>query len=58
MILLNVSEKKQYLLEGYKMISFDGKSLFTNFSLEETIAVILREVYDKSKIKLISQGRQ
>ena len=40
------------------MISFDGKSLFTNFSLEETIAVILREVYDKSKIKLISPGRQ
>ena len=36
--------------QRYKMISFDVKSLFTNVPLEETIAVILKKVSDKSKI--------
>ena len=30
--------------EGYKMISFDVKSLFTNVSLNETIHIILTKV--------------
>ena len=32
------------------MISFDVKSLFTNVPLEETIDVMLTEVYDEKKI--------
>ena len=45
LILLNLSKKKQY----HKVISFDVKSLFTVPS-EETIAIIFRKVFDKSKI--------
>ena len=32
------------------MISFNVKSLFINVSLNETIDIILRKVYDENKI--------
>ena len=44
---------------GYKMISFDVKSLFTNVPLDETIETILQKVYveKKTKTKLQYQNR-
>ena len=42
--------KGQRIPEGYKMISLDVKSLFTNVPLNETIDIILTKVYDKNKI--------
>ena len=36
--------------EGYKLISFDVKSLFTNVPLNKTIEVILDRVYNKKQI--------
>ena len=37
--------------KGYKMISFDVVSLFTNVPSDKTIDIILRKVYDEKKIK-------
>ena len=42
--------KGQRIPEGYKMISFDVKNLFTNVPLNETIDIILTKVYDENKI--------
>ena len=42
--------KDQRIPEGYKMIPFDVKSLFTNVPLNETIDIILIKVYDENKI--------
>ena len=42
--------KGQRIPDGYQMISFDVKSLFTNVPLNETINIILRKVYDENKI--------
>ena len=36
---------------GYKMISFDVVSLFTNVPLQKTIDIILRKVYTEKRIK-------
>ena len=36
--------------EGYKLVSFDVKSLFTNVPLNKTIQVILDRVYNKKQI--------
>ena len=36
--------------KGYKMISFDVKSLFTNVPLEKTIDIIIRKIYQEKKI--------
>ena len=36
---------------GYKMISFDVKSLFANAPLDETIETILQKVYVEKKTK-------
>ena len=35
---------------GYKMVSFDVKSLFTNVPLERTIEILLKRVYDDNEI--------
>ena len=35
---------------GCKMVSFDVVSLFTNISLEETIHIIIKYIYDKKEI--------
>ena len=42
--------KGQRIPEGYKMISFDVKNLFTNVPLKETVDIILTKVYDEKKI--------
>ena len=42
--------KSQRIPDGYQMISFDVKSLFTNVPVNETINVILRKVYYENKI--------
>ena len=36
--------------EGYRFISFDVKSLFTNIPLNKTINIILHKIYDENKI--------
>ena len=41
--------KGQRIPEGYKMISFDVKNLFTNVPLKETVDIILTKVYDEKK---------
>ena len=43
--------KKERIPRKYKMISFDVKSLFTNVSLDETISIVLRKIYDEGKIE-------
>ena len=40
----------QRIPEGYKMISFDVKNLFTKIPLNETTDIILTRVYDENKI--------
>ena len=35
---------------GYKMVSFDVVSLFTNVPLDETIDIIIKRIYDKKEI--------
>ena len=42
--------KGQRIPKGYKMISFEVKSLFTKVPLKETIDIILTKVYDENKI--------
>ena len=37
--------------DGYKMASFDVKSLFTNVPLEKTIEITLKRIYECKKIK-------
>ena len=37
--------------EGYRFVSFDVKSLFTNVPLQKTIQVILDRVYNKKLIQ-------
>ena len=37
--------------EGYKMISFDVVSLFTNVPVKETIDIIIRKVYNEKLVK-------
>ena len=44
--------KEERIPIGYKMISFDVKSLFINVSLDETIETILQKVYVEKKIKI------
>ena len=41
--------KDQRIPEGYKVISFDVKNLFTNVPLHETIGIILTKVYENIK---------
>ena len=45
-----IQVKGQRIPEGYKMKSFDVKTLFTNVPLNETIDIILTKVYDENKI--------
>ena len=37
--------------ENFKLVSFDGKSLFTNFPLDTAIDIILKHIYDKQGFK-------
>ena len=36
---------------GYQMVSFDVKSLFTNVSLDRTIDTVSRRIYDKHELQ-------
>ena len=42
--------QKQKVLDGYKMVSFDVASLFTNVPIGETIEIILKRVYINKEI--------
>ena len=42
--------KQETVHEGYKMVSFDVKSLFTNVPLEKTIDITLEKIYDRKEI--------
>ena len=42
--------KQQVIPSSCKLVSFDVKSLFTNVSLDRTIDVILKKIYDKHEI--------
>ena len=42
--------QKMRIPPGYKMVSFDVVSLFTNVLLDETIDIIIKRTYDKKEI--------
>ena len=42
--------RKEKVLLGHDMVSFDITSLFTNLPLDKTIEIILKSVYDKKEI--------
>ena len=42
--------QKQKISDGYKMVSFDVASLFTNVPLEETIEIISKRIYINKEI--------
>ena len=41
--------KQETIPDGYKMVSFDAKSLFTNAPLEKTIDITLERIYDRKE---------
>ena len=43
--------KHKRVPEGFQMVSFDVKSLFTNLTLETTINIILRRIYTNHELK-------
>ena len=43
--------KKERIPRKYKIISFKVISLFTNVTLDETISIILRKIFDERKIE-------
>ena len=43
--------KNAQVSQGYRMVSFDVSSLFTNVPLDYTIKVILRKIYGEKLIK-------
>ena len=42
--------KQETVPDGYKMVSFDVKSLFTNLPSEKTIDITLERIYDRKEI--------
>ena len=42
--------KQETVPDGYKMVSFDVKSLFTNLPSERTIDITLERIYDRKEI--------
>ena len=42
--------KQETIPDGYEMVSFDGKSLFSNVPYENTINIILQGIYDCKEI--------
>ena len=42
--------KNEKVPDGYQMIPFDVKSLFTNVPLERTIQVVLKRIYEKHEV--------
>ena len=43
--------KSKEVPNGYQIVSFDGKSLFTNVPLDRTMDIILRRIYDKHELQ-------
>ena len=43
--------KNERIPKGFEMISFDVKNLFTNVPLQQTVEIILSNVYQEKKIK-------
>ena len=44
--------KRENIPTGYKMVSFDVKSLFTNVPLDRTINIILKRIYDDNELRI------
>ena len=44
--------------DGYKMVSFDVKSLFTNVPLEKTIEITLQRIYEHKKINTSTSKKE
>ena len=42
--------KKQKIIPGYHLVSFDVMSLFTKSPLEEAINISIKRIYDENKI--------
>ena len=40
----------KHVPDGYKMVSFDVKSLFTYVPLEKTVDIILKRIYERKEI--------
>ena len=43
--------KVKEVLNGYQIVSFNVKSLFTNVPLDRTIDTVLRKIYDKHELE-------
>ena len=42
--------KNEKVPDGYQMVLFDVKSLFTNVPLERTIQVVFKRIYEKHEV--------
>ena len=42
--------KSEKVPNGYQMVSFDVKSLFTNVSVDRNIQLVLKRIYEKHKV--------
>ena len=51
-------DNKTQGIEGFQMLSFDVKSLFTNVPLETTIDIILRRIYNNHELTTSSTKKQ
>ena len=45
--------KNEKVPNGYQMVSFNVKSLFTNVSLDQTIQLLLKRIYEKHEVSAI-----
>ena len=50
MIIFNMEIRMKQVPDGYKKVSFDVKSLFTNVPLEKTIEITLKKIYKRQEI--------
>ena len=42
--------KNEKVPNGYQMVSFDVKSLFNRVSLDQTIQLVLKRIYEKNEV--------
>ena len=52
-VVLTNKLKNERIPQGFNMVSFDVKSLFTSVSLEKTIDIALERIYFRKEIKTI-----
>ena len=50
MIIFNMEIRMKQIRDGYKKVSFDVKSLFTNVPPEKTIEITLKNIYESQEI--------